>query len=61
MFGLTQPEVSQEKELNRAALRQQDMVTQLGMTPDRAEDMSMKIANADSAEEILNMIYGSQQ
>ena len=61
LFGLTQPEVSQEKELNRAALRQQDMVTQLGMTPDRAEDMAMKIANADSAEEIINMIYGSQQ
>jgi hypothetical protein len=61
LFGLTQPEANQEKELNRAALRQQDMVTQLGMTPDRAEDMSMKIANADSAEEILNMIYGSQQ
>jgi hypothetical protein len=61
LFGLTQPEVSQEKELNRAALRQQDVVTQLGMTPDRAEDMSMRIANAESAEEIINMIYGSQQ
>jgi hypothetical protein len=60
LFGLTQPEANQEKELNRAALRQQDMVTQLGMTPDRAEDMSMRIANAESAEEIINMIYGSQ-
>ena len=61
LFGLTQPEVNEEKELNRAALRQQDIVTQLGTTPDRAEDMSMRIANADSAEEIINMIYGSQQ
>jgi hypothetical protein len=61
LFGLAQPEVNEERELNRAALRQQDIVTQLGTTPDRAEDMSMRIANADSAEEIINMIYGSQQ
>ena len=61
LFGLSQPEVNEEKELNRAALRQQDIVTQLGMTPDRAEDMAMRIQNADSAEEILNMIYSQQQ
>ena len=61
LFGLAQPEVNEERELNRAALRQQDIFTQLGTTPDRAEDMSMRIANADSAEEIINMIYGSQQ
>jgi hypothetical protein len=61
LFGLTKPEVNEEKELNRAALRQQDIVTQLGMTPDRAEDMAMRIQNADSAEEILNMIYSQQQ
>jgi len=60
LFGL---EVSQDapevNSQNRAALRQQDLVTQGAITPDRAEDMSMRIANADSAEEIINMIYGS--
>ena len=61
LFGLEvrqdAPEVNSQ---NRAALRQQDMVTQGATTPDRAEDLSMRIDNAQSAEEIINMIYGSQ-
>jgi hypothetical protein len=61
LFGLEPrqdaPEVNSQ---NRAALRQQDLVTQGATTPDRAEDMSMRIANAESAEEIINMIYGAQ-
>ena len=61
LFGLEvrqdAPEVNSQ---NRAALRQQDLVTQGATTPDRAEDMSMRIANAESAEEIINMIYGAQ-
>ena len=60
LFGL---EVSQDapeaNSQNRAALRQQDLVTQGAITPDRAEDMGMRIDNAQSAEEIINMIYGS--
>jgi len=61
LFGLTQPEVSEEKELNRAALRQQDVVTQLGSTPDRAEDLLSRINNAASAEELNSIIYSQQQ
>jgi hypothetical protein len=61
LFGLEvrqdAPEVNSQ---NRAALRQQDLVTQGALTPDRAEDMGMRIDNAESAEEIINMIYGSQ-
>jgi len=60
LFGLTQPEVTQEKELNRAALRQQDVVTQLGSTPDRAEDLLSRINNAASAEELNQLIYSQQ-
>ena len=60
LFGLVQPEVTQEKELNRAALRQQDVVTQLGSTPDRADDLSMRIANATTAEELTALIYSQQ-
>jgi len=60
LFGLEvnqdAPEVNNQ---NRATLRQQDLVTQGAITPDRAEDMSMRIDNAQSAEEIINMIYGS--
>ena len=61
LFGLVAPEVNQEQEINRAALRQQDIVTQLGMTPDRAEDLLMRINNAASAEELNQIIYSQQQ
>jgi len=60
LFGLVQPEVNQERELNRAALRQQDVVTQLGTTPDRAEDLLSRINNAASAEELNQIIYSQQ-
>jgi hypothetical protein len=61
LFGLTQPEVNQEQELNRAALRQQDVVTQLGMTPDRADDLLNRINSAESAEELHSIIYSQRQ
>ena len=61
LFGLAQPEVNEERELNRAVLRQQDMVTQLGMTPDRADDLLNRINNAETAEELQAIIYSQQQ
>ena len=61
LFGLAQPEVNEEKELNRAALRQQDSVTQLGMTPDRADDLLNRINSAETAEELRSIIYSQQQ
>jgi len=61
LFGLTPtPEVSEEKELNRAALRQQDVVTQLGTSPDRADDLLNRINNAASAEELSSIIFSQQ-
>ena len=56
LFGLTKPEVNPEQEINRAALRQQDILTQNSLTPDRAEDLEAKISNAQSAEEILSIL-----
>jgi hypothetical protein len=61
LFGLVQPEVNEEKELNRAALRQQDVVAQLGMSPDRAEDLLSRINNAATAEELNSIIYSQHQ
>ena len=57
LFGLTkEPAVTEEQEINRAALRQQDILTQNSLTPDRAEDLETKISNAQSAEEILSIL-----
>ena len=56
LFGLTPSEVLEEKQLNLAALRQQDVVTQMGVTPERADDLESKISNAQSADEILNIL-----
>ena len=47
------PQVS---EADRAALRQQDVITQQAFTPDRAEELNAKIDNAESMDELLNLL-----
>ena len=56
VFGLEVEYSEQPQTLDRAALRQQDIVTQQAVTPDRAEDALMRLNEAASAEEIINMI-----
>jgi hypothetical protein len=59
VFGL---QVQQEKPANtldRAALRQQDIVTQQAMTPDADMNMAYQIDNA-SEDELLAMIYSGK-
>lgn len=57
VFGLqSQPQQTSEQTLDRAALRQQDIVTQAAITPDRAEDALLRLNNAASADEIIAMI-----
>jgi stress-induced morphogen len=57
LFGITvakeEPKVS---EVDRAALRQQDVLTQNAMTPDRAEDLNLRIDNADSMDALLDVL-----
>jgi hypothetical protein len=61
LFGLEVRQDAPEKnDQNRATLRQQDLVTQGATTPDRAEDMGMRIANAESADEILSLLRSEQ-
>ena len=57
LFGIKveQPE-SAASEQDRAALRQQDIVTQSAMTPDRAEDLNLRIDNADSMDALLDVL-----
>jgi hypothetical protein len=57
VFGLqVQQQDNPAQTLDRAALRQQDIVTQQALTPDRAEDANMRLNAAESAEEIIAMI-----
>ena len=57
LFGLTitkdEPKVSEQ---DRAALRQQDVLTSSAMTPDRAEDLNSRIDNADSMDALLDVL-----
>ena len=57
LFGL---QVNQEEpkvaEMDRAALRQQDILTQSAITPDRAEDLNLRIDSADSMDALLDVL-----
>jgi uncharacterized protein (DUF885 family) len=49
-----QEEVKDEaKQQNLAALRQQDVLAQGGVSPERADELEMKLDNAQSADELL--------
>ena len=61
LFGLTvDTQEKQEQDINRAALRQQDAITQNALTPERTEDMESRIASANSADEILAILQAQQ-
>ena len=61
LFGLKVAEsVNPEQENNRAALRQQDVLTQNALSPERTEDLQTKISNAQSAEEVLAILQANQ-
>ena len=61
LFGLTVNEdaskISQE---DRAALRNQDLVTKNAMTPDRANDIEYRMSQATSEEDILSILRSQQ-
>jgi hypothetical protein len=60
VFGLeVQYEETPANTLNRAALRQQDMVTQQAITPDADQNLAYQVDNA-SEEELLAMIYSGK-
>jgi len=59
LFGLQVSDNGQNKEqtdINLAALRQQDVITQNAMTPERAQDLNSKLDNAQSAEELIALL-----
>jgi hypothetical protein len=58
LFGITstQQDAPKADGVDLAALRQQDALTQGAVTPDRAEDISMRLDQATSAEEIYQIL-----
>jgi hypothetical protein len=61
LFGLSAPEdssiMSQE---DRAALRNQDSLTQNALSPDRANDVEYRMSQATSEEDILAILRSQQ-
>jgi DNA-binding transcriptional regulator YbjK len=61
LFGIKVDAPEQRvSETDRAALRQQDIVTQNAITPDRMEDLNMKIDNADSMDALLDVLRSQE-
>ena len=60
LFGINVPAQSNADNISLAALRQQDIVTQGAVTPDREQDFNTKIDNAQSADELIALIRSQQ-
>jgi hypothetical protein len=60
LFGIKTADAPEVDKKNLAALRNQDVLTQGAVTPDRAEDFEMRLNNAGSAEEILSLLRSQE-
>lgn len=60
LFGIKVADAPEVDKNNLAALRNQDVLTQGAVTPDKAEDFEMRLNNASSAEEILGLLRSQQ-
>lgn len=58
LFGIQVEEPQNKQDL--AALRQQDIVSQSATTPDRADEIELRLNNASSAEELIAMLRSQQ-
>ena len=61
LFGIkVQKDEANMPEQDRAALRQQDVLTQGAFTPDRMEELNSRIDNADSMDALLDVLRSQQ-
>jgi hypothetical protein len=60
LFGINVPAQSNADNVDLAALRQQDAVTQGAVTPDREQDFNTRIDNAQSADELIALLRSQQ-
>ena len=59
LIGYNPQTEAQEKQQDLAALRQQDVVTQGGVTPDKIVDIEARMANANSMDELIGLLRNS--
>ena len=48
-----------EEQQNLATLRQQDILTQGGIAPDKVVDIEARLNNAESMEDLINLLRNS--
>ena len=62
LFGIKVDNAQEGKvsEVDRATLRQQDVLTQAAFTPDRMEELNSRIDNADSMDALLDVLRSQQ-
>jgi hypothetical protein len=59
LIGYNPQAVQEDVQNNLAALRQQDVLTQGGITPDKLVDIEARMENADSMDELINLLRNS--
>ena len=59
LIGYIPQAQNEDTQRDLATLRQQDVLTQGGMTPDKAVDMASRLDNADSMDELIHLLRNS--
>jgi hypothetical protein len=59
LIGYNPQTEAEEKQEDLAALRQQDIITQSGLAPDKVVDIESRMANAESMDELINLLRNS--
>ena len=59
LIGYNPQAQAEETQQNLAALRQQDILTQGGIAPDKAVDLERQLDNVDSMDDLMNLLRNS--
>ena len=59
LIGYNPQTEAEEKQQDLAALRQQDIITQGGIAPDKVVDLESRMDNAGSMDELINLLRNS--
>ena len=59
LIGYNPQSEVEEKQKDLAALRQQDIITQGGIAPDKAVDLERQLENVDSIDDLMNLLRNS--